>query len=155
MKITGNPIIIIIFGLIFLAVGSWMAYSDYVATTWNVIQGDITHSTVGVEYDYSDEDIDHFADIKYEYQFQGQKYSGSCCKWRSDKFIVQGFVDKYIAGSESELYVNPQAPNESRLKDDVNPFGWFNLIFIALGLLIVLAGAIQLFKGMQAKEKIG
>jgi hypothetical protein len=139
MEVKGSPAFAIIIGLVFFSIGAFFSYSEYVTTTWDIVDGTIDHSKVAVKSD-SDGTM-YRADVKYSYNYGGKDYLGNCCSISSSfSGDAQSFVDTHKSGETTDLYVNPDDPSQSRIKDDVNQFEFLYVVFMLVGGLTVLFG---------------
>jgi len=135
-----SSLIVVIVGLLFFGIGFWLFLSDYTATGWETVDGTVTHSSV-LQVRDSDGDLMYKADIRYGYAYGGDSYTGYCCGYStSDHWAMEELSRRNSEGSSAELYVNPDQPHQSRLKEDVNPFGLFQLAFMGMGGLVVILG---------------
>lgn len=143
-----GALFMILVGMLFFGIGFWLFYSDYTATTWDAASGTVTHSSVEQVRD-SDGDLMYQADIRYGYSYDGDRYTGYCCSYStSDHWAMEELSRKNSEGSGAELYVNPEKPYESRLKDDVNPFGLFQFAFMGMDGLVAILGLARLVPGI-------
>lgn len=115
------------------------------AQTWDETPCVIESSWVET---FDGDDGDTYAPrIEYSYAYGDGDYTG-------DRYIFVGgsssgynrhqrVVDRYREGSSAVCYVNPRAPDESVLSRDLTLdyfFGFFGLIFLGAGLLVIFLG---------------
>ncbi len=142
----GGAIMFVLVGLVFFGVGVAFMYIDYIALSWLKMNGEVTYSDMSMEYD-SDSGTTFSADIEYQYEYNDKTYKGHCCGYSTSDFTsIQRLVDGNAVGEMAEILVNPSDPYQSRLKEDVNPFNLFYLIFAGMGALFALIGIYLVFK---------
>lgn len=142
----GGAIVFALVGLVFFGVGVAFMYNDYIALSWLKMNGEVTYSDMGREYD-SDSGTMFSADIEYQYEYNDKTYKGHCCGYSTSDFTsIQRLVDSNAVGEIAGILVNPGDPYQSRLKEDVNPFNLFYLIFAGMGALFALIGIYLVFK---------
>ena len=136
-----GPVIFLLMGLLFFGVGIYFIWNDYNALSWALVNGVITFSEMSDHYD-SDGDRLFSAEIDYRYTYDGKAHRGNCCGFSTSDFnSIAKIVGNNAVGKEVEILVNPDDPYSSRLKDDVNPFNIFYLIFAGMGALFAIIGA--------------
>ena len=138
-------------GLLFFGVGLWGFLQEYNTTQWNMVQGIVTNSSVLRTHD--SHGVMYQADISYNYTYKGNSYNGHCCGYStSDQWGMEKLSREYTSGGTAELYVNPESPYQSRLKNEVNPFGIsgiISIVFMGLGGLAALTGLWNLIAGFR------
>ncbi len=131
----------LLIGLAFVAIGAWLMYSDYVASTWNPVEGRIISSAVAT---ISPEGVygrtTYQADIQYGYSVGGKEYTGSCCQEVSTNAGDAGeMVNKHSPNDTAQIMVDPNDPNQSKLTDDIQPSNWVHIMMILVGVLLIAA----------------
>lgn len=145
-------LLLIVFGLLFFAIGAYMAYGDYTASsTWKPADATVTYSHLDISKRTSDSGTKYMFEpkITYTYTFNGAAHSGSCCGWSSsDNAEAQRMVDRNAVGKTAQILVNPANPSESRLAEDVSSTGMLIKAAVALfGMAMAIWGAYNLVKG--------
>jgi hypothetical protein len=86
----------------------------------------------------------YFAFVKYSYLFKGEEYVGSS-DWAIKNYWkfkdqAQDLVDKYQAGKQIPILVNPILPHQSIPVFTINPFFIFMeiIVLIFLGILLLI-----------------
>jgi hypothetical protein len=140
-------------GLIFLILGIYLMYSDYsLLKSWKQVKAVVINYSDEIDYDsdnilYSTPFFLSYPPcLDYMYSINGPTYNGSyCSSSRSTKEEIEKFIKRYHPGSSIDVLVDPKDPQNSRVKDDVNPFNWANLMIVGMGVLSMLVGAISTY----------
>jgi hypothetical protein len=139
----GNFIGGLIIGPIFLVVGAVVAFyfgkpivdNAKASLKWPTVEGRVTVSTV--ERKRSSDSTTYAANVGYEYEVDGQKQLGDTV-WFGGNFsssnsgLARETVDKYPAGSQVQVYYNPEDPNQSVLEPGAF---WTTYMVYGIGLL--------------------
>ncbi len=123
-------------GLFILGRGLWAFYLDYFAPQWPTIEATVTNSSV---FSYSGAHHNTYnVEIRYNYTFGNSTYSGICCVNPEND---TGYLARtYIPGSKAQIYMNPHAPDQSIMKDDVHPLdALLSIGYCVLGLAFIIA----------------
>lgn len=121
-----------------------------IASRWPSVPGRVLSSKVvqrkagGIGGDESDAELRNFAEVTYEYQVQGRKFSASRVSIGEDlgNFQVQETIAKYPKGAKVTVFYNPTKPGEAVLEREP-PAGIFKFMFwlitglIAVGLTFI------------------
>ena len=145
-------LLLIVLGLLFFAIGAYMAYGDYNASsTWKPANATVTYSHLDINKRTSNDGAKYMFEpkITYTYTFDAAAHSGSCCGWSSsDNAEAQRIVDRNAVGKAAPILVNPANPSESRLAEDVSSTGMLIKAAIVLfGIGMAIWGAYGLVKG--------
>lgn len=152
-KKTGGPkVFLILFGLIFAGAGTAMLKPLLItplqktsdAKSWTSVSATVVSSKVK-SHD-SDDGTTYSPYIAYRYEVDGEEYfgdqytfmGGSSSGYDSKANIVRA----YPKGHAFDIYVNPNNPAESVIKRDAGASLFicaFPLIFIAVGLIVIIA----------------
>lgn len=122
------------------------------AKTWNAVEAVVVSSKV--KSHKSDDSTTYSPYIAYRYEVNGEEYLG-------DRYAFMGgsssgydgkakIVNQYPKGHVFTVYVNPINPEDSVISRDLSNglfFGLIPLIFIAVGIIIIIAG----FRAKKAK----
>ena len=135
-------------GTLFLAIGSWKAYSDYrVMKTWPAADAQVANNRIR-HYRTSGSrnnpnGVDHYEVIvEFRYTADGKDFVSPSSEDFSSPQDAEQERARYAAGSRHEIRHNPEDPNEIRF--DVNPADFSvakECIFPGIGLLFAAIGA--------------
>lgn len=122
---------IILFGVVFTAIGAHIIYSAQTAARWPTTMG--TARPIDPPHCFTT--YNDYIEYVVHYAQAGKQYEGTYCDWYWE--IESGTVT---------IHVNPADPTEFKPAGDVdlsNPFKW---AFLAFGLLMTIIG-ISLWQG--------
>ncbi|MFH1785124.1 MAG: DUF3592 domain-containing protein [Candidatus Micrarchaeota archaeon] len=145
MHINPGAILFVLFSMAFFLVGIYMVFSEVlIQKTWQQIHANVESSYV--ESDYDPDGSYYWPVIEYSYRYNGKNYEGSCCQNSFfDNDEAEEFVTNTIGNERIEIYINPNNPSESRLKDDLHPFNIANMVVLAIGALLTISSLVHLY----------
>jgi len=145
----------LLFGIIFLAAGLFFTYQtaikpalqvreaqDWQSVPCKIISAEVvrthrprTHRTGGAGTSYH-------ARIVYKYEYKGKEYQSDRIGFllRSGSDASRKIVQKYKTAENPHCYVNPENPSQAVLERSLGWgkfVGWFSLIFVVVGALIL------------------
>jgi len=150
-----RALFLLVLGLALFGFAASIIYTEYSALlTWKEVTGHVTSSNLtSYIHHYVDEDHHEHnttmyrASIDYTYPSDGGSYAGHCCPLSSsNRNEQQAVVDKYPAGNDAVVIVNPANPAESKLKEATQPLNPFTIVLAAFGLLVLVLGVVELFR---------
>ena len=140
----------IIFGLIFVGVGGFLAVFTLVdlrsakrAAAWPQVQGKVRTSRV-VERE-TRRGTSYSAEVKYEYEVDGIQHTSDRIKfeWQSTGYrSAEATAERYPAGSPMPVYYDPQEPSLSVLEREIEVGSvifviLFGLLFVGFGIYML------------------
>lgn len=109
---------------------------------WKSAAGTVTNSSVVKEKQRNGGNY-YFPEIDYQYEIEGKTYIGSCCDDGSNNAgDAQRIADKYPAGTEIDVLVNPADAYSSRMKDSVSQMPIAAAASFGLGLFLAIIGEV-------------
>lgn len=125
---------------------------------WREVQGRVISSEVrsiartpGTGAESTDRrPVEFEADIVYEYHFEGQRHEGrriypAMSSVFSDSQLAQELVDRFPAGEEVSVYVDPDRPSQAALiKGDTVPIMGFVVVGVVILLVLGIFGVVGL-----------
>lgn len=133
----------LLIGFILILAGTGIVYFGYVdyQNTQNLLS-----DTVEVEGEVEDISIEEDTDsgtetmyrsvVEYKYEYEGQEYKASATtSYQSSVSSAEGKVDEFEEGETTPVYVDPDEPRKSYIKEDF-PF----TIFLFLGGFSIVVG---------------
>lgn len=108
---------------------------------WPTTNGTVIASEIS---DFSYETTTYFANIKYEYIVESEKFSSSKIAFFDDfaysfKTVAEGFLSRYRVGTQVTVYYHPTKPELSVLRPGCSP-NLSSLMFFGVGLLFFYMG---------------
>ena len=129
---------------VFALVG-WARHSKFgrASENWNSVKGEILESSVQL-----DDDGDPFPEIRFRYFVGKQEYQNDQITFEPIKMrepVPTEFVDKYCAGKQVRVFVDPTVPSRSILEPGFsrksNKFLLtFIVVFFAIGVVMLYFG---------------
>ena len=148
-KGVGNPILLRLFGFVFIAIGGGLIYvlvirptvKEIAAARWTQVPCEIISSSVAAHS--GSKSSTYSVEIRYGYVFGGRPYNGTRYNFDTGNSSSRGWraevVEKFPPGLKTLCYVNPADPFDAVLSVKPSPDRWFGLIpgvFLIVGLLI-------------------
>ncbi len=151
----------LLLGLLFTAVGVWVAYESLGAVTWDAVQAEVVRTEV--RRITSSQRRGSLRDLEFGYAprvtyrwgiggetFVGDRYrigEGSSLPWHETREEAEEAASAYPAGAEITIYVDPDAPGSAVIDRSASPF---ILVPLALATPCLLGAAV----GWRNRERI-
>ncbi len=129
-------VFLLMFVLAFGGFGGWGVYQQFRVRYFLPVQGEVTHSEVGVNR--SSDGSTFYPDIRFRYMVDGQTHDTGqyriqviSSRGRSGK---QKVVRRYPVGSKVQASYDPDKPEVAVIN---NSFSFFPVIFLAIGVIVL------------------
>jgi len=157
----GSPLAGIIIAAIMI-VGGWLAYQHLTkpmadeadaSESWVKTRGTITHSDIKRDRN-SDGKTMYSADIRYEFEVDGEVFEGDKISFgadfsSSDASVAKKRLKKYTRLKTVDVYYDPEFPGSSVLKPGGNMWTiiikYAPLLFSLLGIMLALSSIKRIF----------
>jgi hypothetical protein len=120
----------------FCGFGGWGVYQQFRVRSFLPVQGEVTHSEVGVNRDGDGSTF--YPDIRFRYTVDGQKYDTGQYRIQvinsSGRSGKQKVVRRYPVGSKVEAWYDPDQPEVAVINKS---FSFFPVIFLAIGVIVL------------------
>lgn len=108
---------------------------------WPSVEGSITLSEMGTNYDSDDDSVTYSAKVLYTYSAGGTERTGSTVAFgdygSSDPTHAGGIVNRYPAGSKVLVYYDPNNPSNSVLEPGAT---WSSFVGVIAGIVFLAIG---------------
>lgn len=144
-----GPLFAFSVGGIFVYIGYYLLKKDQtIIKSWQMVEAEVLSSSMLTKTESRKNDRGLFYDqttycpsIRYSYSYNNRKYSGEDSSYySSSQSEIELALSKVSEGSKISIYVNPNNPSESSMKDANNSKNMFAYVFIAVGILAMLIG---------------
>lgn len=131
------PWLMLLFGLYFMAVGTWDAVRAVSSSSWPIASGVVTRSEIEFQDDPRiGKPGSHRPSVDYEYLVDGQRYTSSRIRvvtvGTSRRSDAESVLQDYPVGSPVSVHYHPRHPNLAYLEVG---FSWDLLPTLGLGFL--------------------
>ena len=129
-------VFLLMFVLAFGGFGGWGVYQQFRVRHFLSVQGEVTHSEVGVNR--STEGSTFYPDIRFRYTVDGQTHDTGEYRIQvissSGQSGKQEIVRRYPVGSKVQAWYDPDKPEVAVID---NSFSFFPVIFLAIGVIVL------------------
>lgn len=148
-------------GLVFAIIGIRQIVRGLASSNWRTAFGTIISSSVEINSKDGSQEVvsgsryEYAADVRYEYEVGGEKYTGSEISFASasarDTRTAERLVHRYPEGKSVQVSYNPVKPEAAVLEPGVPKGAIFPLI---IGLPVMVFGALFAFSGSEGSQSI-
>ena len=137
-------------GLILVLIGVYFYYNDTATLRdWKLVKGEVTKSQIKSPL-MQGGSLAYTADIDYNYAYQGKKYYSKPYTYGSSDYDRwKTIVDNNPVGSHANVLVDPASPENSVLKDSIQPMNWLNTALIIAGVIGIITGLFATYMVMK------
>lgn len=136
-------IFLLLFGAIFVAVGSFMTHAAYSAHAWPTTTATILSSRIGTSHTH--DASSYRPEILYRYRVGDRSYTGNrfAFSYGSSYQAVSAVIRRYPAGATVTAFYDPAKPSQAVLEQSTV---LFPLVFVAVGAGVIGLGVFLLQK---------
>ena len=129
-------VFLLMFVILFCGFGGWGVYQQLRVHQFLPVQGEVTHSEVGVNR--STEGSTFYPDIRFRYTVDGQTHDTGEYRIQvissSGQGSKQEIVRRHPVGSKVQAWYDPAKPEVAVID---NSFSFFPVIFLAIGVIVL------------------